>query len=391
MGVPMQVVMRWLVLAVILCPMDLFAADNPVRIGATVSLSGRYQATSEMIHNAYRLWATQVNRRGGLLNRPVELILLDDQGEPDNVRAGYRRLIEQEKVDLVLAPYGTPLSLAAAEVTEEHGYTLLASAASGTSLWSKGYRQVFGVYATADRYFIGFLDLIARNDLGSLAILYAEGSFTGSAAEGARIWAGRFGVVVSHYQKFTHVDQVDEFLLQIQPMQNRALIVCAYPNEDYQILQLLAKNGIHPTALAVSIAPALPDFAQKAGQYAEGVFGPSQWEPDERLPFPGTMQFISDFKTAYHISPSYHAGAAFAGCQLLENAVKHTGSLNHQQISQKIRSLDTVTVIGRFKVDKDGRQIGHNPILIQWQNGRKEIVYPFKMKTAHPIIEGTSR
>lgn len=154
----------------------------------------------------------------------------------------------------------------------------------------------------------------------------------------------------------------------------------------------MKKTQYRPKALALSIAPALPDFYTRAGTMAEGVFGPSQWEPDERIPFPGTKKFIRCFLAFTQKLPSYQAGSAYASGQILEEAIRSVHSLDQEKIRRFILGLDTVTVVGRFKVDHTGKQIGHNPMLIQWQNGEKEIVYPRKMQTAPPMFyrENTS-
>ncbi len=127
-------------------------------------------------------------------------------------------------------------------------------------------------------------------------------------------------------------------------------------------------------------------FLREAGSIAEGVFGSSQWEPDERIPFPGTKRFIADFRSFTNRLPSYHSGSGYASCQLMERAVRHCECLDQARIADFIRSLDTVTVVGRFKVGLDGKQTGHNSIIIQWQNGKKEIVFPANMQTAPPRI-----
>jgi branched-chain amino acid transport system substrate-binding protein len=147
---------------------------------------------------------------------------------------------------------------------------------------------------------------------------------------------------------------------------------------------MMKEARYRPNALAFTIAPVHTDFPEKVGAFAEGVLAPSQWEPDERIPFPGTTRFIHDFRSFSGKLPTYHAGSAYSGCQILEKAVLHTGSTDQQKIRDFVSSLDTATVIGRFKVDHTGRQIGHNPILIQWQDGKKEIVYPAKMSTSLP-------
>jgi branched-chain amino acid transport system substrate-binding protein len=262
---------------------------------------------------------------------------------------------------------------------------MLACAAGGGKICERGYQYIFGVYALADRYFIGLLDLMARNGLESLGVIFEKTSFNLSIAQGVHKWADRFGLKVVYYQGFKDPDkELPYFLEQISHKDVDGLIFSGYPPECYQFIELMKKANYRPKTLSFTIVPVHPDFAKKAGLFTEGIFGPSQWEPDERIPFPGTKKFINDFKTFTGRMPSYHAGSAYSSCQLLERAIKHTRSLNNKAIRDYISSLDTVTVIGRFKVDPSGKQVGHNPILIQWQNGEKEIVYPRKMQTASP-------
>jgi branched-chain amino acid transport system substrate-binding protein len=136
----------------------------------------------------------------------------------------------------------------------------------------------------------------------------------------------------------------------------------------------------------MTITPAHPLFALRVRNLAEGVFAPSHWEPIKKIPYPGTREFIEAFRPFAHMEPSYHAASAFAACQIIAQAVEATGGLDQQKLRDYIAALDTVSIIGRFKVDSTGRQIGHSPLLIQWQGGKKEIVFPEKMKTAEPIF-----
>lgn len=360
-------------------------AAKEILVGATVSLEGRYQEPSKMIRLSYKLWEKQVNEAGGILGRPVRLILYDDKSDKSLVAHYYKKLILEDKVDLVLAPYGTTLTFEASAVTERHKMVLMASAASGEMIWDRGYKHVFGVYALAKRYFIGFLDLAARNGMKSVVIIHSKSLFTEDAAAGAKLWSKRLGLDVQLAQSYsdglTELPRIVALLEKIKP---DAVILCSYPPDGYLFLNELKGSSYKPKALAMSITPGFPDFAMKAGDMAEGVFGPSQWEPDERVPFPGTQDFIKAFARFAETSPSYHAGSAYAACQLLQESIAAHGEIDHKKIRDYIAALDTVTVIGRFKVGPTGRQIGHNPIVVQWQNGKKEIVYPSKMQTGQP-------
>lgn len=338
-----------------------------------------------MIADGYRLWVRQVNQRGGLLGRPVELLLYDDRSDPDTAHRLYQKLVFEDRVDIAFSPYGTPLTLQASQVTESQQMVMLACAASGKSIWNRGYRYIFGMYALADRYFIGMLDLMARQGLDSVTVIYEDSPFCSDVAEGVIRWADRFGITLALTQPFeTGKPQVEQWLRKAAGSQAHGLILAVYPPEGYRMLAWMQQENWRPAALGMTIAPIHPAFYRHAGPIAEGIFGPSQWEPDERIPFPGTTKFVRDFQQAYDRLPSYHAGSAYASCQIIESAVTELNEINHERIRDYLISLDTVTVIGRFKVDGKGRQIGHNPILVQWQDGRKEIVYPTKMKTADP-------
>jgi branched-chain amino acid transport system substrate-binding protein len=356
---------------------------GPIRIGATVSHDGKYQEPSLMIRDALKLWETQINQRGGLLGRPVRLMLYDDRSQAELVRKFYEKLITEDRVDLVFSPYSSELTLVASEVSERHKVIMMASTASAESIWQRGYKYIFGIYAPATRYLIGFLDLMARHGLESVAILSEESPFNLAAAQGAEEWAGRFGIKVSFLKSYHRGPaELPQLLQEARRTSPDAIILCAYPQDCYKFLDLLQAGESRPKALCMTIGPAFPTFYEQAGSKAEGVFGSSQWEADARMPFPGTKEFLESYKKLSHRAPSYHAGSVYAACQILERAVSQTKSLDREKIRDYILSLDTVTVIGRFRVDHTGMQIGHNPILIQWQNGKKEIVYPTNLQTA---------
>ncbi len=357
---------------------------RPIRVGATVSLSGKLTEPSLMARDAMRLWEVQVNQRGGLLGRPVELVLYDDQSRPELVRELYGRLLEKDKVDLILSPYGTELTLAASEVSERDHFVMV-TGGSGDSIWQRGYRYIFGIHAPAKRYLIGCMDILARQGLETVAILFEESSFNISIAEGAREWAERLGLRVSYFKGYREgKEELPGILQKCLGTGPDGLILCSYPEDSYTVLERLKAANLRPKAICQTIAPCLPTFCRQAGDMAERVFSPAPWEPDARIPFPGSKEFIVSFTAFAKRPPSYHAASAYATCQIMERAVTQTRCLDQNKLREYILSLDTVTVLGRFRVDNSGMQVGHNPILIQWQDGKKEIVYPTSMQTAPP-------
>ena len=359
--------------------------DPQLKIGVSLSLTGEFRETAGMMLQGYRLWEKDVNARGGLLGRQVLLVVEDDQSKPEKARAIYERYAVKREVDLVLSPYGTPITLAVSEVTEKAGYVLITAGAAAESIWSRGMRFVFGIYAPAERFFIGFLDLLARKGFESVLLVREIGVFHQDAAAGIRKWAANLGLVLAGDIVFdpAHVDY-GVLASQIQAANPKAMILSTYPDPGYALLEAFSARRYRPDALALAIVAIHPDFHKKVGPIGEGIFAPSQWEPVERLPFPGTKEYMEAFTALTGTPPAYHATSAFSSCQILERAVRAVGSLDQARIRDYISSLDTVTVLGRFKVDPTGLQIGHNTITIQWQDGRKVIVYPPQMRTAAP-------
>jgi branched-chain amino acid transport system substrate-binding protein len=203
---------------------------------------------------------------------------------------------------------------------------------------------------------------------------------------GVQEWARIFRINIVYQQAYQDgKKELPGLLAEVKSKDANGLILSAYPPDCYELLRLLQKEAYRPTVLAMPIVPVHPDFHKRTGDLANHVFGPSQWEPDARIPFPGTRRFVEGFKKFTGHMPSFHAGSAYAACQLYEQAIAHTQSLDNEKLRDYIASLDTVTVIGRFKVDHTGKQVGHNSIIIQWQNGKKEIVWPQKMQTAQPL------
>ena len=389
----MRTLMAWTTLIVTLGILSVplavcVALEAPIKIGATISLEGPYQEPSLMIQKAYQMWAHEVNQQGGLLGRQVKLVLYNDKSQKARAKSLYTQLIEKDQVDLVLSPYGTPLTLTASEVSEQHNLLMLACAASGEVIWERDFQYIFGVYALANRYFIGLLDMMARQGIDNVALVYNQASpFNVDVAAGSKKWARRFKISVLHEKPYQDgAKELAAIVSDLKKAEAGQIIVSAYPPDCYRILDLMRQLDYQPRVLGMTIAPIHPDFAKNAGPLADRVFGPSQWEPNERIPFPGTKEFVNAFNRFAGKIPSYHAGSAYAACQLMADAVRHTRSLDNRKLRNYIAALDTVTVIGRFKVDPAGKQIGHNPIIIQWQQGKKEIVWPYKMQTAPALF-----
>lgn len=377
---------RWLAgwLAVVLLTATGAAeAAAPIRIGLTLGLTGKYQQMAVMQRDGYRLWEKRINADGGLLGRPVQVLIRDDHSDRQRAAALYREMIEQDRVDLILGPYSSSITSAVLPVTEKFGYPLLAAGASADSLWEQGYQRVFGVYTPASKYTMGFLEMLLSRGLERVAVVWADDSFSRSSAAGTRKWAARYRLKTVLAKEFHKPGfEAQALVAEIRAARPQALILCGYDSEAIQLRRALAAAAWYPQAFYASVGPVLPEYRAQLGELAEGTFSSSQWEPYPALDYPGSRAFTEAFRDTYGVSPSYHAASAYAAATILATAVTRAGTLNRDQVTRALSVLDLMTLLGRYGADRTGMQVRHFPVIIQWQHGKKQIVWPEELKTA---------
>ena len=168
-------------------------AQPPIRIGASLSLTGTYAAIGQTLHRGYQLCVKHMNERGGLLGRKIELIQYDNGSDPATAVRLYEKLITQDKVDLVLGPYSSPITEAVANVTEKYRMPMMTNAAT-TSIFKKGRKFVFTVIPPGEVRFEGLIDLAAKKALKTVAIINEDSLFPKAVAQGAMELAKKKGL-----------------------------------------------------------------------------------------------------------------------------------------------------------------------------------------------------
>lgn len=381
---------RWItrlaLLLAILSP-ALSAAEPPITIGVTLGLSGKYANMAAMQKKGFELWAQQLNAEGGLLGRPVEVRIEDDLSTPAEAERRYRRMIEEERVDLLFGPYSSGITKAVLPLIEEHRYPMLASGAASDTLWQRGGKYLFGIFIPSSRYAVGFLEMAALNGITSVAVVAADDPFSRSVAEGAVAWAKRFGLEVKLDERFAKgTRELTTLARRIAAAGTEAVVVGGHFNESVDVRRALKEIGFEPRAYYASIGPAMEAYRDTLGDAADGVFSASQWEP-EAIHRPGDRErFLEPFIARYGVTPSYHAANAYAAGQILALAVTKAGALDRERIREILASMDAMSIIGRYGVDAGGMQIKHIPIDLQWQDGDKVIVWPRGLAKAAPRI-----
>src|SRR6266545_2735417 len=298
-------------------------AQAPIKIGASLSLTGTYAKPGTYEKEGYDVCADEVNGKGGLLGRKIEFVLYDDQSAPATAVKLYEKLITEDKVDAVMGPYSSPITEAVANVTEKYKKVMVSPLAATTSIFRKGRKYIFMVISPAEVYLEGLIDMAAKRGLKTVAIINEDTLFTKASANGTAELAKKRGMQV--------------------------VLQEAYPKGNTDFSGLLKQN-------------------------AEYVYGSTQW--DESLPYPGQKEFLAGYKKKFKHEPSYHAAAGYAGCLLYVEAAKRAGTLDADKVRDELLKLKTRAAFGDYAVDQDGFQIAHKMVMLQWQEGKRIIVWP---------------
>lgn len=313
---------------------------DPIRIGASVSTSGTNGRTGLYQQEAYMLWEAQKNTAGGLLGRPVEFVIYDDQSDPTTGARLYEKLITEDEVDLVLGPYASGVTQAVAQVTEQYGQPLLVAGASANSIWESGFTMVFGVYSVAGDYFKDIITNIApEQGYKTAAVIYEDAVFPMSTGQGAVRWCEEAGIEVVHEESYPQkATDVSTLLTKIRDLNPDMLIGGSYL-PDSVLIQRQAKDlSLECKLYTYSVGAAQPDFVETLGADADYVLGPSMWEPEVETP--GNKEFFDAYVEMFDREPDYHSATGYAGCQILEQALNNVGELNLEALAEEFYGLE---------------------------------------------------
>jgi branched-chain amino acid transport system substrate-binding protein len=368
-----------------------------MKVGIPVSLSGQFRAQGRQALAGLQAWAEDVNQRGGVSISaprrplPVAVVYYDDASSPDVVHSVTRRLIVEDRVDLLMGPYASVLSRAAAAVAEQHRYLLWNQGGASDSIYQQGYRWVVGILTPASEYLAGLAQLVreAAPDTEMLAIIRASsGAFPRAVSSGAEDRAVGLGfktVLLREYDPA--ITDFSEILDQVEQARPDILLGIGRIQNDLLLSRQIVQRRLSLGAVAVVAAP-IQQFQNVLGADAEGFIGPSQWEPSGSYPHdygPSAQQVLESLRRS-NCPLDYPMVQAYAAGLVAQRCVEMAGVLEQQALREAASTLDFSTFYGRFKIDPDtGRQIGRSVVIVQWQQGRKVIIGPAEQRQARLV------
>jgi branched-chain amino acid transport system substrate-binding protein len=390
-----------------------FAAD-PVRVGFSMALTGGVAAIGKQVLAALQIWRDDVNAKGGLLGRPVELVFYDDQSNPANVPPIYTKLIDVDKVDLLIGPYATNMVAPAIPVMMQFKKTtigILANAANSNF----HYDQYFSMLPTGPEpkksFSTGFFELAAaqKPKPKTVAIVAADAEFAQNAADGARdnIKALGFDLILDK----SYPPSTQDFgpvMRAVQAANPDIVFVAAYPPDSVGIVRAAKEIGLTPkmfggTFIGLLVTP----IKMQLGPLMNGIINNEVFLPAPSFIFPGTKEMLVKYQAIAKEQGIDPLGWAFpplgyAAGQVLAAAVEGSKSLDHAKIAEYIRGHSFATVVGEITFGKDGEWAKSRVVFTQFQHvagntldqfqdaSHEVIVWPDALKSGnviHPYAE----
>ena len=356
---------------------------GPIKIGASMSLTGTYAKPGSYQKEGYDICADELNAKGGLLGRKVEFVLYDDQSMPATAVKLYEKLITDDKVDAVMGPYSSAVSEAVANVTEKYKKVMVAPLAATTSIFKKGRKYIFMIVSPAEGYLEGLVDMAAKRGLKTIAVVNEDTLFPKASAAGVVEQAKKRGMQVVLQEAYPKGNtDFSALLVKIKAANPDVVAAGTYFDDAVALTRQMKELNVNPKMFGLTVGGDLPEFYDLLKQNADYVYGSTQW--DEALPYPGQKEFLAAYTKRFKHEPSYHAAAGYAGCLVYAEAVKRAGSLDSDKIRDELLKLKMRTAFGDYAVDADGFQLAHKMVMLQWQDGKRMIVWPDDLANAKP-------
>jgi branched-chain amino acid transport system substrate-binding protein len=350
-------------------------AQAPIKIGASLSLTGTYAKPGTYQKEGYEICADELNAKGGLLGRKVEFVMYDDQSSTQTAQRLYEKLITEDKVEAVMGPYSSGITESVAGISEKYKKVMVSPLAATTSIFRQGRKHIFMVISPAEFYLEGLVDMGAKRGLKTIAIINEDTLFPKATVVGTEELAKKRGLQVVLREAYPKGNtDFSALLVKIKAVNPDIIAAATYFDDAVAITRQMKELNVNPKMFGVTVGGDIPEFYTLLKQNAEYVYGSTQW--DEVLPYPGQKEFLSAYQKKFKHEPSYHAAAGYAGCLIYAEGVKRAKGLDADLVRAELLKLKIRTAFGDYAVDQDGFQTAHKMVMIQWQDGKRVVVWP---------------
>ena len=382
------------------------AQQGPIKIGMSMPQTGSLGAGGKAELVAIRMWVDDVNQKGGLLGRKVELIAYDDQTNPALTPGIYTKLLDVDKVDLLFAPYGTVPTAPIMPLVKQRGLLLMGNFSFQVNHTVK-HDMWFNNLPAADAqsWFTGFFEQGQKAGAKTIAFLAADQEFAQNLANGAKELAQKAGLKSVYSQNYPPTTSDFSSLMRaVRAARPEMVFVCSYPNDSVAIVRAVNEIGVGPTVklfgggmVGLQFTPVM----ESLGSALNGIVNYNSYVPGVK--YPGIDEFFKRYQpkaAEEKVDPLgfYLPPFGYAMGQMLEQAVNGTKSIDQKKLAQYLHSNTMQTIVGPISFNKDGEWAQSRMLMIQFrgivdknldqwrQPGKQVVLYPSQYKTGEAMM-----
>ncbi len=368
------------------------------KIGLSATLSGRHAIQGRESLRGIKLFVEELRTRGGIktpegVSLLPELVFYNDESIPEKTKENTLRLIGKDRVDILLGPYSSSLTLACVETAEEAQRVVWNYGGSLDDIPSRARGRTVSAITGASSYFQAVVDMI-RDCYGEAAetcVLRLAGSqFSETVCEGALLRAKELGMPAVVYDFSSGTEDFSTILSRAKNREASCVLCCGGMEDDINLAKWIRRNSDFDFGVVATLAAAVNEFEKRLGREADGFVSTSQWEPTLSLSTdfgPSPKEFSDRFARAYGYTPDYTAAQSYNMGLIIEKLIERTGETDEQTLLREALRSEFTTFYGDFRIDPETlRQTGHRMLVTQWQNGEKKIVFPKEYSNFRLIV-----
>ena len=377
-------------------PLGVAAQGAPIKIGLSMAQTGPLGAGGRAGLIGLNMWRDDVNAKGGIIGRKVELIVYDDQGNPAMTPGIYTKLLDVDKVDLLISPYGTNPTAPIMPLAKQRGLLLMGNYSFEVNdrpqhdMWFNNAPFPDSVAMSS-----GYFELARKIGAKTIAFLAADAEFSQNLATGARNLATHSGFKVVYDQKYPpNTTDFSSMIRAIKATKPDLVYVASYPGESVAIVRAVNEIGVGDSVkmfgggmVGLQFGPVM----ESLGSQLNGIVNYNPYAPEKTIDFPGLKDFFARYTPkaraekvdvlGYYLPPFNYATG-----QMLEQAITATKGLDQKALAKYLHENEMKTIVGPIRYNKLGEWAEPRVLLVQFTGIKDKDIEQFRLPGKQVIV-----